>query len=76
MVTRWQLISNDINFDINNTEMNYFADIMWTISDLFDDIFLELEQIQVAINMDDLEGLLLPPPPQEFDSFCTIGKYQ
>ena len=56
-------------------EMNSLNNIMWTILDLFDDIFLELEQIQVAINMDDLEGLLLPPPPQEFDPFRTIGKY-
>ena len=55
--------------------MNCLDEIMWTIYDLFDDIFLELERIQQAINMDDLEGLLLPPPPQEFDPLRTIGKY-
>ena len=43
--------------------------------DLFDDIYLELEQILAAIERDDLVGLLKPPPPQEFDPFKTIGKY-
>ena len=55
--------------------MNHLDEIMWIIFDLFDDIFLELERIQNAINLDDLEGLLLPPPPREFDPFQTIGKY-
>ena len=55
--------------------MNPLDEIMWTIFDLFDEIFWELERIQQAINLDDLEGLLLPPPPREFDPFQTIGKY-
>ena len=55
--------------------MNRLDEIIWTIFDLLDDIFLELERIQMAINMDDLDGLLLPPPPQEFNPFQTIGKY-
>ena len=55
--------------------MNYLDEIMQDIFDIFDDIFLELERIRFAINMDDLEGLLLPPPPREFDPFQTIGKY-
>ena len=55
--------------------MNPLDNIMWTIFDLFDEIFWELERIRMAINLDDLEGLLLPPPPQEFDPFQTIGKY-
>ena len=55
--------------------MNSLDEIMWIIFDLFDDIFWELDRIQQAINMDDLEGLLLPPPPQEFNLFQTIGKY-
>ena len=55
--------------------MNHLDEIMWIIYDLFDNIFLELERIRTAINMDDLEGLLQPPPPQEFDPFQTIGKY-
>ena len=78
MVTRCQVIKNDTKFlEINhiNTEMNSLDEIMWDIFDLFDDIFFELEQIQLAINLDDLEGLLLPSPPREFDPFQTIGKY-
>ena len=55
--------------------MNDLNEIMWNIFDLFDEIFWELERIQMAINLDDLEGLLLPPPPREFDPFQTIGKY-
>ena len=50
-------------------------DIVWTMLDLFDDIYLELEQILAAIERDDLTGLLEPLPPQEFDPFKTIGKY-
>ena len=56
-------------------EMICLNDIVWTMLDLFDDIYLELQQILAAIERDDLAGLLELPPPQEFDPFKTIGRY-
>ena len=47
---------------------------MWTIFDLFDDIYFDLKLILLAIEMDDLVALLEPEPPT-FNPFRTIGKY-
>ena len=35
---------------------------MWTIFDLFDDIYFDLKLILLAIEMDDLAALLEPEP--------------
>lgn len=46
---------------------------MWTILDLFDDVYFELKLILLAIEMDNLSALLESvPPPCTFDPFQTI----
>ena len=55
--------------------MAYLNDIAWTIMDIFDEIFLELYLIQLAIDQNDIFSLLAPPPPQEFDPLRTIRRY-
>ena len=47
---------------------------MWTIFDLFDDIYFDLKLILMAIEMDNLAALLEPELPT-FNPFKTIGKY-
>ena len=47
---------------------------MWTIFNLFDDIYFDLKLILMAIEMDDLAAFLEPELPT-FDPFRTIGKY-
>ena len=55
--------------------MAYLDDTMWSIFDIFDEIFLELYLIQLAIDQDDIFSLLASPPPQDFDPLRTIGRY-
>ena len=55
-------------------EMTIINDCMWTIMDIFDEIFWELKLIQLAINMDEIATLLEPEPPT-FDPLRTVGKY-
>ena len=47
--------------------MTCIDDAMWTILDIFDDIFMNLYLILLAIEMDDIPALLAPPPSQNFD---------
>jgi hypothetical protein len=63
MVTPYQITKNAINFlKRNQTEMNYLEDNMWTIFDLFDDIYFELKFISMAIRLDELSSLLEQEP--------------
>ena len=57
--------------------MTFIDDLVWTMMDIFDDIYFDLKAILIAIEMDELAGMLepSPPPPQEFDPLKTIGKY-
>ena len=76
MVTCWQFIRSDINFlNYHSMEMTIIDDHMWTIMDIFDEIFWELKLIQLAIKMDDVAALLEPEPPI-FDPLKTVGKYE
>ena len=54
--------------------MTIIDDCVWTMMDIFDEIFWELKLIQVAINMDELATLLKPESPI-FDPLKTVGKY-
>ena len=56
-------------------EMTTIDDCMWTILDIFDEIYWELKFIQLAINMDEVAALLEPEPPT-FDPLKTFGKYE
>ena len=60
---------------MKETKMAYLDDIAWTIMDIFDEIFLELYLIQLAIDQNDIFSLLAVPPPQDFDPLQTIGRY-
>ena len=55
--------------------MTCIDDLVWTMLDVFDEIYSDLQAILSAIERDDLAGMLEPPPLQEFDPFQTIGKY-
>ena len=50
-------------------------DCVWTIMDIFDDIYFELHLILLAIEMDEISSLLASLPPQEFDPFRTFGHF-
>ena len=54
--------------------MTCIDDAMWTIMDIFDEIFMELYLIRLAIEMDDVPSLLAPPP-QEFNPQQTFGRF-
>ena len=58
-----------------STEMTCIDDAMWTIMDIFDEIFMDLYLILLAIEMDDIPSLLAPPPPQEFNPQQTFGRF-
>ena len=76
MVTRWQIIRNDINFlNHRSTKMTCIDDAMWDIMDIFDDIYFELYLILLAIELDDISSLLASPPSQDFDPFRTFGRF-
>ena len=55
------------------TEMTCINDAMWTIMDIFGEIFLDLYLILLAIEMDDIPSLLASPPPKEFNPQRTFG---
>ena len=58
--------------------MNSLDTTMWTIMDIFDDIYFDLNLILLAITMDEVLTLLEQepaPPPYIFNPFQTIGKY-
>ena len=46
---------------------------MWTIMDIFDEIYMDLYLILLAIEMDDIPLLLASPPPQDFNPLQTFG---
>ena len=76
MVTHWQIIRSNINFlNHHSMEMTPIDDCMWTILDIFDEIYWELKFIQLAINMDEVAALLEPDTPT-FDPLKTFGKYK
>ena len=57
-------------------EMNSLNATMWTIMNIFDDIYFDLNLILLAITMDDISLLLeQEPEPPNFDPLQTIGKY-
>ena len=59
-------------------EMNSLDATMWTIMDIFDDIYFDLNLIFLTITMDEVSLLLEQEPalpPYTFDPFQTIGKY-
>ena len=55
-------------------EMTCIDDAMWTILDIFNDIYIDLYLILLAIEMDDIPALLAPPP-QDFDPLRTFGRF-
>ena len=55
--------------------MTIIDDRVWTMMDIFDDIYFELHLILLAIELDEISSLLASPPPQEFDPFRTIGRF-
>ena len=56
-------------------EMTCIDNAMWTILDIFDDIFMDLYLILLAIEMDDIPSLLASPPSQNFDPLKTFGQF-
>ena len=78
MVTCWHSTNNE-STSLKHTmmEMNSLDATMWTIMDIFDDIYFDLNLILLAITMDKISTLLEqePAPPYIFNPFQTIGKY-
>ena len=55
--------------------MTCIDDAMWTILDIFDDIFMDLYLILLAIELDNIPSLLASPPSQDFDPLRTFGRF-
>ena len=55
--------------------MTYIDDAMWSIMDLFDEIYLELYLILQAIEEDNISSLLASPPPQDFNPLQMFGRF-
>ena len=55
--------------------MTIIDDCVWTMMDIFDDIYFELHLILLAIELDDISSLLASPPPSDFDPLRTFGRF-
>ena len=53
--------------------MTCINDTMWTILDIFDEIYMDLYLILLAIEMGDIPSLLASPPSQDFNPLQTFG---
>ena len=56
-------------------EMTCIDDAMWAILDIFNEIYMDLYLILLAIEMDDIPSLLAPPPAQDFNPLQTFGRF-
>ena len=59
----------------SSTEMTCIDDAMWTILDIFDEIYMDLHLILLAIEMDDIPSLLASPPSQDFNPLQMFGRF-
>ena len=55
--------------------MTCIDDAMWAILDIFDEIYMDLYLILLAIEMDNIPSLLASPPPREFNPLQTFGRF-